>query len=209
MGLVTFGASLKRFIEDTQSVGNKGQSVDAVLKQLMSTLSDNSRWTSINRYLKTASDNVKKVVDNVNRLDVGKAAALERNLKLMSEVRTLEGIREVIENLREMIGLLVEEQNKQLDFQQKQLSNMNQFMTTLGNSPLLSSTMGATPQLGPVKPTPGPVAPSHQAKKPENQMQDEYKELQAKMLAMLSTISSKLGQTLQVRVVNQGSVNQL
>lgn len=209
LGLVTFGASLKRFIEDTQSVGNNGQSVDAVLKQLMSTLSDNSRWTSINRYLKTASDNVKKVVDNVNRLDVGKAAALERNLKLMSEVRTLEGIREVIENLREMIGLLVEEQNKQLDFQQKQLSNMNQFMTTLGNSPLLSSTMGATPQLGPVKPTLGPVAPSHQTKKPENQMQDEYKELQAKMLAMLSTISSKLGQTLQVRVVNQGSVNQL
>ena len=212
MGLVVFGASLKRFIEDTQAVGSQGQSVDSILKQLMSTLSDNGRWTSINRYLKTATDNVKKLVENVNRLDVGKAAALERNLKLMSEVHTLEGIREVIENLREMIGLLVEEQDKQLDFQQKQLNNMNQMITTLGNSPFLSSTMATTPQLGPVK----PVANAPQSgtaktdKKTELQLlQEEYKELQTKMLSTLSSISTKLGQTLQVRVVNNGGVNQL
>lgn len=212
IGLVTFGASLKRFIEDTQAVGSQGQSVDSILKQLMSTLSDNGRWTSINRYLKTATDNVKKLVENVNRLDVGKAAALERNLKLMSEVHTLEGIREVIENLREMIGLLVEEQDKQLDFQQKQLNNMNQMITTLGNSPFLSATMATTPQLGPVKPTANTPA-TGKAKtdqKSEIQLlQEEYKELQTKMLSTLSAISTKLGQTLQVRVVNSGSVNQL
>lgn len=212
IGLVTFGASLKRFIEDTQAVGSQGQSVDSILKQLMSTLSDNGRWTSINRYLKTATDNVKKLVENVNRLDVGKAAALERNLKLMSEVHTLEGIREVIENLREMIGLLVEEQDKQLDFQQKQLNNMNQMITTLGNSPFLSATMAATPQLGPVKPAANVPATGKTKtdQKTELQLlQEEYKELQTKMLSTLSSISTKLGQTLQVRVVNSGSVNQL
>ena len=212
MGLVVFGASLKRFIEDTQSVGNQGQTVDSILKQLMSTLSDNGRWTSINRYLKTATDNVKKLVENVNRLDIGKAAALERNLKLMSEVHTLEGIREVIENLREMIGLLVEEQDKQLDFQQKQLNNMNQMITTLGNSPFLSATMATTPQLGPVKPAANvpQTGKTKTDQKSELQLlQEEYKELQTKMLSTLSSISTKLGQTLQVRVVNSGSVNQL
>lgn len=212
MGLVVFGASLKRFIEDTQSVGNQGQTVDSILKQLMSTLSDNGRWTSINRYLKTATDNVKKLVENVNRLDIGKAAALERNLKLMSEVHTLEGIREVIENLREMIGLLVEEQDKQLDFQQKQLNNMNQMITTLGNSPFLSATMATTPQLGPVKPAANvpQTGKTKTDQKSELQLlQEEYKELQTKMLSTLSSISTKLGQTLQVRVVNSSSVNQL
>ena len=155
--------------------------------------------------MRTAADNIRKITDATNRIDIGKAAALERNLKLMSEVRTLDGIREVIEHLKEMIGLLMDDREQQIAHQQRMLNQMqNAFQVQPGAGPLLSIPTSNNPVV---------VTESKKSdsKKTEiDLLREEYEKVMTLITTSLNGLSAKLGQTLNVRVVNlDGNINRL
>lgn len=96
------------------------------LQMLMSRLSDSGVWDKIGKNLKKTGDNMKTIVDNINKINIDKAMALERNLKLMAQTNTLDGIKEVIIHLKQLIGVLEEQERRQEEYNRKQLDAIKQ-----------------------------------------------------------------------------------
>ena len=84
-----------------------------LMDKFINNLSDDKKWDSINKHMVTLADNVKQIVTNVNMLNLEKAVALERNLKILSSKDSSSNLKDVIEKLKEMIGLLYENQQRQ------------------------------------------------------------------------------------------------
>lgn len=83
-------------------------------RDLMNELSNSARFNTLNRNLEKTDKNIRSIVTNVNKINIDKATALERNLRLLAEARTLDGIRRCIEELTTMIGYLKEVQEQQV-----------------------------------------------------------------------------------------------
>lgn len=82
--------------------------------KLLNKLADKNKFSTINKNLINTAKNVKSIVDNVNKIKVEKAAALERNLRMLAEAKTMDGIRRAIESLEKLIGMVVDVQEKQI-----------------------------------------------------------------------------------------------
>lgn len=82
-------------------------------KELINALSDSSAFNRITKNLQNTNKNVKEIVTNINKINISKAAALERNLKLLTHAKSQDALRVAIEELKEMIGLLKEAQENQ------------------------------------------------------------------------------------------------
>lgn len=82
-------------------------------KELINSLSDSSAFNRITKNLQNTNKNVKEIVTNINKINISKAAALERNLKLLTHAKSQDALRVAIEELKEMIGLLKEAQENQ------------------------------------------------------------------------------------------------
>ena len=171
-------------IQDTKS---KSMSED--IHKLINELSDNVKWQNINNNLNRLDKNVKSIVSNINKLNIDKAVALERNLRLFTQARTVEGINECIEQLKELVGIVVEQQEKQTQSQ-------NNIATTLGD------------WFG-----------SNNEQKQNNVQEKETKQIELKqsdnnldeivniLNQALNGINQKLNGTLKVQLVNGNSIN--
>ena len=102
------GISLKTFAD------SEFKGAADLMDRLVNSLSDDKKWDSINKHMLTLADNVKQIVTNVNMLNLEKAVALERNLKILASKDSNQNLKDVIEKLREMIGLLYENQQRQV-----------------------------------------------------------------------------------------------
>lgn len=91
----------------TEINDNFGTAVDAV-STFMETLGDQGKWDAINKNLDAVAKNFKAITTSINSLNVDKAMALERNLKLMANKDSAESLEKVVENLAELIGLMRE-----------------------------------------------------------------------------------------------------
>ncbi len=89
-------------------------------KSLVNVLGDSSKFNILNKNLQNTDKNIKSIVGNINKINVTKAGALERNLRLLTQARTQEALRDAIEQLKEMIGMLKEVQEKQVAATQQQ-----------------------------------------------------------------------------------------
>ena len=174
-------------INSIQETKTKSMSED--IHQLINELSDNVKWQNINNNLNRLDKNVKSIVSNINKLNIDKAVALERNLRLFTQARTVEGINECIEQLKELVGIVVEQQEKQTQSQ-------NNIATTLGD------------WFG-----------SNNEQKQNNVQEKETKQIELKqsdnnldeivniLNQALNGINQKLNGTLKVQLVNGNSIN--
>lgn len=96
-------------------------------KELINSLSDSSAFNRITKNLQNTNKNVKEIVTNINKINISKAAALERNLKLLTQAKSQDALRIAIEELKEMIGLLKEAQENQTSAIDTQTTQFGQF----------------------------------------------------------------------------------
>lgn len=92
---------------------DKINSISDSMKKLMETLSDNNRWTKINRNLEIMSNNFKGIVKNINMLDMEKALVFERNIKMMTEKNSSDNLEKIVDGLKEIFGLIKDSQETQ------------------------------------------------------------------------------------------------
>jgi len=85
-----------------------------IMDRFVNSLADDKKWDSINKHMITLASNVKQIVTNVNMLNLEKAVALERNLKILSTKDSNSNLKDVLEKLKELIGLLNESQTRQI-----------------------------------------------------------------------------------------------
>ena len=78
------------------------------------------KWDAHNNRLEAAVKNYQKIgkqyeiiSKNINSIDIEKAIALEKNLKLLTDMKANENLEKVIDKLKELIGLIKEEQDRQ------------------------------------------------------------------------------------------------
>lgn len=86
-------------------------STDSVVR-FMDTLSDQNKWKIINENLDKVSKSFKDITTNINNLNVDKAMALERNLKLMTDKNSAESLEKVVDSLAELVGMMRETVDK-------------------------------------------------------------------------------------------------
>ena len=97
-------------------------------KILVNTLANSKSFNVINKNLQNTNKNIQAIVGNINKINITKAAALERNLKLLTQAKSQEALKEAIEQLKEMIGLLKNVQEEQVRATQTQTEQaQNQF----------------------------------------------------------------------------------
>ena len=83
-------------------------------KILVNTLADSKSFDAINKNLQKTDKNIRSIVGNINKINIQKAGALERNLKLLTQAKSQEALRDAIDQLKIMIGLLKDVQEKQV-----------------------------------------------------------------------------------------------
>lgn len=79
-----------------------------------------TKWDLHNKRLSAASKHYQKIgkqyeiiAKNINSIDIDKAIALEKSLKLLTDMKANENLEKVVDKLKELIGLIKEEQDKQ------------------------------------------------------------------------------------------------
>ncbi len=106
--------SISNFVSSFKGLDNANfKSITDTMDKFLNSLSDDKKWNSINNHMVTLANNVKAIVTNINMLNLEKAIALERNLRILSLKDSNGNLRDVIEKLKEMIGLLYENQRRQ------------------------------------------------------------------------------------------------
>ena len=124
------------FVSSFKGLDNKNfKSITDTMDKFLNSLSDDKKWKSINSHMITLANNVKQIVTNVNMLNLEKAVALERNLKLLTNKDNNTNLKDVIEKLKEMIGLLYENQKRVI---QTENTTKNTPTTVPGVDPKLS-----------------------------------------------------------------------
>lgn len=78
------------------------------------------KWDAHNSRLEVAVKNYEKIgkqyeliSKNINSINIEKALALERSLKLLTDMKANENLEKVVDKLKELIGLIKEEQDRQ------------------------------------------------------------------------------------------------
>ena len=98
---------LSDFLSAFNSVDIMGIStISSAMSNLMNTLADNNKWKLINQNLSNLAVNFRNVSASINMLNLEKALAFERTLKVLTEDKNSEVFAKVIEKLQEMINLL-------------------------------------------------------------------------------------------------------
>ena len=95
-------------------------------KTLVNTLADSKSFTTINTNLEKTNKNIQAIVGNINKIQMPKAQILEKNLKLLTDAKSVDQLKEVIEHLKEMIGMLKEVQEEQVKATQAQTEQAQQ-----------------------------------------------------------------------------------
>ncbi len=116
---------------DYQNVDKMNIGID----KFMQNMSDEKRWDLINKNIKSTGDSIDKIVTSVNKLNLEKSGALERNLKLMAEKNSSEQIRKSLEEFINLIGIM-----------NNQAQEQNEMMTTAING--LISAVNTMPKGG-------------------------------------------------------------
>ncbi len=95
-------------------------------KILVNTLADTKSFNTINKNLQNTNKNITTIVGNINKIQIPKAQILEKNLKLLTDAKSVDQLKEVIEHLKEMIGMLKEVQEEQVKATQAQTTQQAQ-----------------------------------------------------------------------------------
>lgn len=82
-------------------------------ERLLNNLGDRNKFAQINKNLKNTGNSIKQIASNINKINIPKAMALERNLKLLTESKSIQGIEKAIHELQKLIGQLVVAQKLQ------------------------------------------------------------------------------------------------
>lgn len=102
---------------------NNGETVSNIAiqtKNLIDNLANTKSFSNINKNLSNTDKNIKNIVGNINKISLPKAQILEKNLRLLTQAKSQEALKEAIESLKEMIGLLKEVQERQTQATQQQ-----------------------------------------------------------------------------------------
>lgn len=187
-GIDKRASSLGLFFDSLKKFDLAKNYEETSIKELMNDLSDAVKWKKINSHLEATNKNISQIVGNINKIDITKALALEKNLKLLSESKTNEGIRECIDNLKELIGIIVEQQEKQTQAQAE-------ISTTF------KSAFGETNPLKPVTNKDGkPLTP-------EESKNNMFQQLVQQLQQALTGIDTKLSGKLKVQIVDSNGGN--
>lgn len=161
------------------------KSITDTMSKFVDSLSDDKKWDSINKHMNVLGNNMKNIVTNINMLNLQKAIALEKNLKLMVGKDNNTNMKLLIEKLREMIGLLYENER---------------YRQTQG--------MSQGPTQGPTVPGIDPKFSLIQNKKlPEQQLFD--KNDNGNLEPFTNFLDALEAATLNVRIVNDGGTNKV
>lgn len=86
-------------------------------------LSDASKWKQIHTNIRILTANMQKMVKSINSIDLQKAAALEVNVKQLSDRSNINYIKQVIEEFVNLFGVIT----------QAQYNNQVMFANTMGS----------------------------------------------------------------------------
>ena len=88
-------------------------SISTAMKSMIDSLADDDKWGKINKNLKQTADNFALISTSINMINLEKAMALERNLKIMADANSSENLAKILENLKDLFGLIKDSQEKQ------------------------------------------------------------------------------------------------
>lgn len=93
-------------------------------------LADETKWKAIHRNIKVLTSNLQKTVKAINSIDLEKAAALEVNVKQLTDKNNVQYLREVVEQFINLFGVIGQAQLSQTQqFQQ----SVDVFGTSIAN----------------------------------------------------------------------------
>jgi len=88
-------------------------SISTAMKDIIENLADDDKWGKINKNLKATADNFAAISTSINMINLEKAMALERNLKMMTDATASDNLAKILESLKDLFGLIKDSQEKQ------------------------------------------------------------------------------------------------
>jgi len=88
-------------------------SISDGMEKFLNNLADEDKWSKINKNLQGLNENFASIAKNINSIEIDKALALEKNLKLMTDKESSDNLSVVVANLKEMIGMITASQQQQ------------------------------------------------------------------------------------------------
>lgn len=84
----------------------KFNTLDKMLSNIINNLTDDAKWEKINNNLTTLKTQFTDIAKAINTIDIEKATAFERNVKLLVEKNNGENLKETVEQLKELMGIV-------------------------------------------------------------------------------------------------------
>ena len=100
--------NIARFLEafDDNIDSDKFTTLDKMMSNIINNLTDDAKWEKINNNLTTLKTQFTDIAKAINTIDIEKATAFERNVKLLVEKNNGENLKETVEQLKELMGLI-------------------------------------------------------------------------------------------------------
>lgn len=89
------------------------QDYSKLFNSFLDRLADQNKWKVVHKNIDILTKNLQKTVKAINSIDLEKAAALEVNVKQLSDSNNIQQIKEVIEQFVNLFGIIGENQYKQ------------------------------------------------------------------------------------------------
>ena len=183
----TFDGDVSKITTSVQNMFQSFKGVSEIEKfnsatdVMMSKLSDETRWTKIHKNLEKTGKEFGVIAQNIRGIDISKAAALERNLKLLVENNNAYELRECVEMLAQLLGMITETQQQ-----------MQQRIT--------ETAPDSTEKTDETKPT-TVVTDKKEKNSSDEKTTEVIQMMMEKISSGLSAINQRLNQTLNVRPV--------
>ena len=103
---------LAHTLNELANIQFSDSSLSQSLNSFLNNLSDSAKWEIIHNNMTILNKNLKEIVSTINMVSLEKALALEKNIKLLSEKATTDGLAELIAKLQQMIDLLLGDKKK-------------------------------------------------------------------------------------------------
>ena len=165
------------------------------IKGFLDKLSDTDIWNRISKNMGNLGKEIGEITKNINKIDINKATALERNLKLMSQANTVEGIRQCIEELKQLINMLQEQERRQEAYNKAQLEAQEKLADKIKETNQTMASV-AQPILQPL------LNKSTTVAQPAQQSRGAVTNESA-IVSVLNSILTKLGGTLNVDIIDK------
>lgn len=102
-------------------------------------LADQNKWKIIHKNINVLTTNLQKTVKAINSIDLQKAAALEVNVKQLSDKSNIEHIKEVIEQFVNLFGIIGQNQYQQAMAFNNGVNNFDNAVSTFNESNVAST----------------------------------------------------------------------